>query len=175
MCKNSVNAIVVMVDLQKCLPTPFLTNSQSFYLGKLWTLNYTISDPVSKNRMYGGSDGACGGNEMASCYLKWAMTEIVGNDNVESLIVWLDTFRSKQKSFYVLLYFWLLSISQNLEVIDHKFLLRGHTHMDIDTIHSIIERKRKRLNTQEIFTWNYWGTFVSESGKKYSCPENGNR
>ena len=64
MCKISVNAIIVMVDLQKCLPTPFLTNSQSFYLKKLWALNYTIYDPVSKNSycmMYDESDGAHGG------------------------------------------------------------------------------------------------------------------
>jgi hypothetical protein len=65
----------------------------------------------------------------------------------------------------VLLYFWLLSISQNLKVIDHKFLLRGPTHMEVDTIHSIIERKRKRLKTQEIFTCNDWAKLVSESGK----------
>ena len=51
--------------------------------------------------MYGGSDGARGGNEMTSCFLKWAMKEIVGNDNVESMIVWSDSCsRSKQKSFY---------------------------------------------------------------------------
>ena len=64
MCKISVNAIVVMVDYQKCLTTPFLTNSQSFYLRTLWALNYAIYYPVSKNSycmMYDESDGARGG------------------------------------------------------------------------------------------------------------------
>ena len=154
MCKNSVNAIVVMVDLQKCLPTPLLTNSQSLYLKNFVLINYTIYDPVSKKSycmMYDGNDGARRGNEMASCFLKWAMKEIIRNDNVESLIVWSDNCSGQNRNhFMVLLYFWLLSISQNLKVIDHKFLLRGHTHMEVDTIHSIIERKRKRLNTQEI-------------------------
>lgn len=47
--KENEKSILVMADLQKCLSTPNLTNSQSFYLRKLWTLNYTIHDPL-KNK-----------------------------------------------------------------------------------------------------------------------------
>lgn len=40
---------VVMADLQKCLPTPALTNTHKFYFRKLWTLKYTINDAGKKN------------------------------------------------------------------------------------------------------------------------------
>lgn len=42
--KDSKIKVVIMVDLEKCLPTPSLTNSQYFYSLKLWTFNYTIKD-----------------------------------------------------------------------------------------------------------------------------------
>ena len=40
---------------------------------------------------------------------------------------------------------WLVSLqnSDNLNVIDHKFLIPGHTHIECDVDHSLIERKRK--------------------------------
>lgn len=44
---------VVMADLQKFLPTPALTNSQTVYLRKLWTLNYIIDDIKKQNLVYG--------------------------------------------------------------------------------------------------------------------------
>ena len=114
MCKNSVNAIVVMVDLQKCLPTPLITNSQSLYLKNFVLINYTIYDPVSKNSycmMYNESGGARGGNEMASCFLKWAMKGIVGNDNVESLIVWSDNCSGQNRNNFMVLQYFLAIVN----------------------------------------------------------------
>lgn len=35
---------IVMIDLQKCLPTPGLQNSQGFYSLKRWTYNVVIHD-----------------------------------------------------------------------------------------------------------------------------------
>lgn len=37
-------------------------------------------------------------------------------------------------------------MQSQLEIIDHKFLTPGHTHMECDTDHSIIEKKRKKYN-----------------------------
>lgn len=44
---------VVMADLPKFLPDPALTNSQTVYLRKLWTLNYTIDDIKKPGVWYG--------------------------------------------------------------------------------------------------------------------------
>uniref|UniRef100_A0A6P7HCD0 Uncharacterized protein LOC114349067 n=1 Tax=Diabrotica virgifera virgifera TaxID=50390 RepID=A0A6P7HCD0_DIAVI len=42
--KVNIKHKVLTGDLQKCLPTPYLTNCVNFYKRKLWTLNYTLYD-----------------------------------------------------------------------------------------------------------------------------------
>ena len=141
------NEKVIMVDLQKCLPTPYLSNSESFYLRKLWTLNYIVYDSGTKSAfcmMYGGR----GGNEMASCFLKWA--ECALPITTEKLTVWSDNCAGQNKNHsMILMYLSLLHHFENLQEISHKYLLCGHSHMEVDTIHSMIERKKKRLQTMQ--------------------------
>lgn len=36
---------------------------------------------------------------------------------------------------------------KNLKIINHKYLLRGHTHLKIDSDYSIIERAKKKYRT----------------------------
>lgn len=69
------NLRVVMSDLQKCLPTPNLKNSKSFYSRKLWTLNSTIYDSTIDKSWCMTWDKVTvgrGGNEIASCLFTWA-------------------------------------------------------------------------------------------------------
>ena len=60
---------VLTGDLQKCLPSPLVTNCISFNKRKLWTLNYTLYDSSVHCIMWDKSKGAHGG----SALLKWAV------------------------------------------------------------------------------------------------------
>ncbi|CAH1974489.1 unnamed protein product [Acanthoscelides obtectus] len=42
-------------------------------------------------------------------------------------------------------------MSPSLKCIIHKFLLRGHTHIEADHIHALIERVIKKQPTMKIF------------------------
>lgn len=138
-----------MVDLQKCLPTPYLTNGQSFYLRKLWTLNLTIHDDTLNKAtcvLWDETKGGRGGNEIASCVLKWALQLKETEPNIEELSIWSDNCAGQNRNFMIVtLYMWLLKKMTNLKIINHKFLLRGHTHMEVDSDHSIIERAKKKI------------------------------
>lgn len=146
----------VTVDLQKCLPTPLLTNQQSFYKLKLWTYNYTISDAAENVTciMWDESKSGRGASEMASGLLKWIDTL---NENVEDITIWSDNCPSQNRNFImVMAYFWILKNYPNIKLINHKFLLRGHTHMEVDGDHSLIERERKRTPFLKVMTpWDW--------------------
>ncbi|KAF0682293.1 Uncharacterized protein FWK35_00033855, partial [Aphis craccivora] len=88
--------------------------------------------------------GGRGGNEIASCVLKWALQLKETEPNIEELSIWSDNCAGQNRNFMIVtLYMWLLKKMTNLKIINHKFLLRGHTHMEVDSDHSIIEKAKK--------------------------------
>lgn len=167
MSRSTENSKVIMLDLQKCLPTPYLTNCQSFYLLKLWTLNLTIYDATEKKSycvLWDESKAGRGGNEVASALLKWAKN-VIGESKIENLIIWSDNCPSQNRNIIMLInYFWLLNACPSLKTVTHKFLLRGHTHMEADHIHGLIERTVKNKPTMEIVTPWDWEQVIRASG-----------
>ena len=148
---------MVTVDLQKCLPTPVLTNQQSFYKLKLWTYNYTISDSGGNTTtclMWDESKSGRGANQMASGFFKWISTL---SETVSEIYVWSDNCPSQNRNMImVVAYFWIMHNYPNIKIINHKFLLRGHTHMEVDGDHSLIERERKKTPFLKIMTpWDW--------------------
>ncbi|XP_072397435.1 uncharacterized protein [Diabrotica undecimpunctata] len=165
--KSAGKTKIIMCDLQKCLPTPCLTNNQSFYKLKLWTINFTIYD-ATENKSYcliwDESEAGRGGHEIASALTKWAMT-VLSQTDVEELVIWSDNCPSQNRNVMVMMsYFWLFNICPNLKVVNHKYLLRGHTHLEADQVHAIIERSVKKQPTMQIVTPWDWQQLISSVG-----------
>ncbi|VEN41695.1 unnamed protein product [Callosobruchus maculatus] len=160
---------VVMIDLQKCLPTPELTNSQSFYCLKLWTYNLVIHDSTIQKAycmMWDESIAGRGENEVASCVLKWAKICDIP-ETVQDLIIWSDNCPSQNRNFHmVMCYLYLLKMKPSLKTISHKFLTKGHTHLEADVDHALIERERKRIPQLKIITPWDWQQVVRLCSKK---------
>lgn len=160
---------VVMVDLEKCLPTPVLTNAQSFYSLKLWTFNYTIHDATDKDTyccLWDESIAGRGVNEMASCLVRWIESLNISPD-LKKIIIWSDNCPSQNRNIgMVMCYFYILNKFPQLEEIEHKYLLRGHTHLEADSDHSLVERYwRKESQFKIMIPWD-WHQLVRACNKK---------
>ena len=100
--------------------------------------------------MWDESKGARGG----SALLKWADTVIPGSE-IEEIILWSNNCYSQNKNASIIMcFFWTLNKYPQVKIITQKFLLKGHTHMEADTVHALIERKRKKINMSILTPWD---------------------
>ncbi|KAG8313290.1 hypothetical protein J6590_108446 [Homalodisca vitripennis] len=168
--QENPNHKVLTGDLQKCLATPLITSGLSFYKRKLWTLNFTLYDSSDSSVhcvMWDETKGARGGNEIASALLKWA-DEVLPGTQVDEITIWTDNCYGQNKNKAVLMcFFWILKKYPQLNKITQKFLLKGHTHMEADTVHALIERKRKKTQNMTILTPWDWQQLVRQTSNKY--------
>ena len=89
---------------------------------------------------------ARGANQIASCPMK-----ILQNltREVQHVTFYSDACAGQNRNSHMAAMFMhALSKFPNILTIDHKFLISGHSHMEWDSDHSVIERLKKRQPQQ---------------------------
>ena len=132
---------ILTIDLQSLLLCPQLNASCLYYKTKLSCHNYTVFDLVTKEVLcyfWNETDGELSSNVFASCLLDYL--ESLDLTDVETVIIYSDGCGYQNRN--VTLSNALLNFSVNNNVtIEQKYLERGHTYMECDSSHSVIERQ----------------------------------
>ncbi|ESO88618.1 hypothetical protein LOTGIDRAFT_165402 [Lottia gigantea] len=137
--------LVITMDLQAVLLSPKLQASALYYKTKLAVHNFTFFNLVTndvKCYVWHEGEGSLTANEFSSCIFDYLVENALGFDII---VIYSDGCGYQNRNVTLsntLQYF--ANIYKKMVV--QKFLERGHTQMEVDSGHSVIERKLKHTN-----------------------------
>lgn len=149
------NVKLAVYDLEAVFQCPKGKASVFYYKSKLNVYNFSIYDINSKTAdcfVWHEGLGNRGVNELGTCILRY-LQEISTNEEID-VIFYSDNCPSQQKNKFMLsLYLYAVIYLENIKSITHKFLIKGHTQNEGDSVHSTIEGElRKQLKTAALYT-----------------------
>ena len=149
--KMNKNVHAITFDLQKVLHIPHGNVSTYYYKRKLCVFNLTIYSLGTKSvKCFVWSEvaGKRGSNEIGTCLLKYLKALPL---NIDHVILYSDCCSGQNRNRYMftaLLY--ALQECPNIKKIEQKFLVSGHTDMEVDSVHSAIDFAQKTVSMYSI-------------------------
>lgn len=154
---NEANFVCVTFDLQCVLQIPSSDVSPMYYSRKICTYNLTVYELALPNNAFCYSwtelHGKRGSLEIGTCLLTY-INQLP--TSVKELSLFSDTCSGQNRNQNIsALLLYLVQNNPNLMIIEQKFLESGHSYMEVDSMHSAIERAQKYV---PVFTMHDWLT-----------------
>lgn len=148
------NFMACTFDLQSVLQIPSSDISPMYYSRKLCAYNLTIYNAAPPNDAFcffwTEIDGKRGSNEIGSCLYKY-LHQLP--PEIKEVSFFSDTCSGQNRNKNISILFLHLVQVLNLDIIEHKFLESGHSYMEVDSMHSAIEKQKKNVPVYTIQDW----------------------
>ncbi|ELU13042.1 hypothetical protein CAPTEDRAFT_203816 [Capitella teleta] len=142
------------IDLVKVLLVPSLNVSKLYYLRKLSTYNYTLFNLASKDvvcYMWHEGERSKGSSEIASCLERY-MASLPST--VNHITFYSDTAGGQNRNqINAAMFLMYLKKHPSVHTIDQKFMESGHSQMEVDCVHSTVERMGRTNKIHSPFDW----------------------
>lgn len=137
--------VVLCIDMQAVKLIPQLNANAAYYKMKLQVHNFTIYNLItheSDNYVWDETNGNLVASTFATIIIKHLRNIITRSQEINHIIIYSDGCFYQNRN--VTLSNALLSFCVETNIsIEHKYLVKGHTQMECDSTHSLIERKIK--------------------------------
>ncbi|KAE8738189.1 hypothetical protein FOCC_FOCC016335 [Frankliniella occidentalis] len=148
---------VICFDLEKVFFCPKSEVGEFFYKRKLSCYNFTVFDCTLKKGtcfVWDQTTAGRGAVEISSCVYKYIQQESL--NGLEELHIYSDSCWSQNKNQVLYSMYYAACQKFKLKII-HRYLEKGHTQMECDSVHATIERKISKI---DIFTPSEWFGYI---------------
>ena len=159
--KLDPDMIAANFDFEAVLYTPCNKVSTIFYSRKLATYNCTIFNLATKAGtcyMWNETEGKRGSYEIGTSIYNY----IVSN-NAKHYVFFSDSCTGQNRNQYMMTVLMYTVKCEKAEIIDQIFMVSGHSHMEVDSMHAAIEKKSQGL---KIHTPQEWCVVAGIARKK---------
>ena len=158
-------ADVITFDLQKVMPVPLLSTNEAYYCRQLSVYNLGIhslsKDQVIMN-VWSEIVASRGADEIASCLAEYCRA--ISAKGVTHLIAYSDSCGGQNRNVKMVAMWMYITQTTAIEVVDHKFMVSGHSFLPNDTDFGLIERAKSK--TSEIYVPEQWYAIIEKCCKK---------
>jgi hypothetical protein len=165
-CKENPKVYGLSFDLQKALPFPKLSVSIAYYKRNMYVYNlgcHELSSGTGFMYAWDETIGSRGTEEIASCVL-YHIKQVVP-PSTEHIVMFSDCCGGQNRSIKTAVAFmhFVQQDYHNIKVIDHKFMVSGHSFLPNDADFGVIEAYNK---TRSIYDPDDWYEGIMKSKKK---------
>ncbi|CAG9772257.1 unnamed protein product [Ceutorhynchus assimilis] len=149
------NFMCCTFDLQGVLQLPSSDVSPMYYTRKLCTYNLTIYEMARPNNAYcyvwTETNGKRGSFEIGTCLYQY-IEQL--SETVTEISLFSDTCSGQNRNQNIsALLLYLVQTNPNVQIIEQKFMESGHSYMEVDSMHSSIEKAKKHVPVYTIHDW----------------------
>ena len=146
-----------------------------YYSSKLNVFNFTLYEIKGHKAqcfVWHEAEGNRGANEIGSCILSYlqsiGLLKTVNPDNQLEVVFYSDNCCGQQKNRYMIsTYMYAVANYNNLKSITHKFLIKGHSQNEGDSVHACTEKEvRRATRSGPIYVPDQFITLIRSAKKK---------
>ncbi|XP_053603832.1 uncharacterized protein LOC128671409 [Plodia interpunctella] len=174
--KVNDNFKVVVYDLEAVLQCPRGDSSAFYYKSKLNCYNLTVTELTNKDSKVAYENVHCyfwtecdakrGAVEIGTCIWNYLKAISDQDENEKEIVFYSDNTFSQNKNKYITSLYLFAVHTLKIKSITHKFLIRGHTQNEADSVHSLIEKEVKRnLKSGPIYTPDQYIALIKNAKK----------
>lgn len=153
---------VLCMDVQSVKVCPKVQASAIYYKTKLCCHNYTIYNMATNEVVcywWHECEGELQASNFVSCLRDYILEKV---PKTVPLVIYSDGCTSQNRNATMANALLDLAINENI-LITQKYLEKGHTQMECDSVHSVIEIK---LKNTDIYVPNQYATLTKDAKKK---------
>jgi len=128
-------------DLQKVFSAPSVSASEAYYCRQLNVYNLGIHSLTTNHaymHVWDESVASRGAEDIASCLMRYCSEK--ANAGVTRLSAYSDACGGQNRNYKVALMWMHICMSTAIELIDHKFMVSGHSFLPNDSDFGVIEK-----------------------------------